>query len=44
VPSGGNPSLNGQLLPFAEWSLDTAADIHFLSMKEGADRVLINDN
>jgi hypothetical protein len=41
VPSGGNPSLNSQLLPFAEWSLDTAADIHFLSMKEGAERVFL---
>ena len=40
VPSGGNPSLDGQLLPFAEWSLDGAADIHLLSMKDGADRVL----
>ena len=28
---------DGQLFPFAEWSLDTAADIHFLSMKD-ADR------
>ena len=41
VPSGGNPSLDGQLLPFAEWSLDGAADIHLLSMKDGADRVLV---
>ncbi len=39
VPSGGNPSMDGQLLPFAEWSLDAAADIHLLSMKDGADRV-----
>jgi Tol biopolymer transport system component len=41
VPSGGNPSLDGYLLPFAEWSLETAADIHFLSMKDGADRVFL---
>lgn len=41
VPSGGNPSLDGQFLPFAEWSLDSAADIHLLSMKDGADRVFL---
>jgi serine/threonine-protein kinase len=41
VPSGGSPSLDGQLLPFAEWSLDTAADIHLLSMKDGTDRVFL---
>jgi serine/threonine-protein kinase len=41
VPAGGNPSLDGHLLPFAEWSLDTAADIHLLSMKDGADRVFL---
>jgi eukaryotic-like serine/threonine-protein kinase len=41
APSGGNPSLDGHLLPFVEWSLETAADIHLLSMKDGADRVLV---
>jgi serine/threonine-protein kinase len=41
VPSGGNPSLDGHLLPFAEWSLDSAADIHLLSMNDGADRVFL---
>jgi serine/threonine-protein kinase len=41
VPSGGNQSLDGQLLPYAEWSFDTAADIRFLSMKDGADRVFL---
>jgi serine/threonine-protein kinase len=41
VPSGGNPSLDGHLLPYAEWSLDGAADIHFQSMKDGADRVFL---
>jgi serine/threonine-protein kinase len=41
VPTGGNPSLDGRLLPFAEWSLDTAADIHLLSMRDGADRVFV---
>jgi serine/threonine-protein kinase len=41
VPSGGNPSLDGHLLPFAEWSLEGAVDIHFLSMKDGADRVFL---
>jgi serine/threonine-protein kinase len=41
VPSGGNLSLDGQLLPFAEWSHDGAADIHVLSMKDGSDRVFL---
>jgi serine/threonine-protein kinase len=41
APSGGNPSSNGHILPFVEWSLETAADIHLLSLKDGADRVLV---
>jgi Tol biopolymer transport system component len=41
VPSGGNLSLDGQLLPFAEWSHDGAADIHMLSMKDRTDRVFL---
>jgi len=39
APSGGNPSLD--LLRFVEWSLETAADIHLLSMNDGADRVFV---
>lgn len=41
APTGGSPSMDGQLLPFAEWSLETAADIHFLSMKDGVERVCL---
>jgi hypothetical protein len=41
VPSGGNPSLDGHLLPYAEWSLDGAADIRFISLEDGVDRVFL---
>jgi serine/threonine-protein kinase len=41
VTSSGNLSLDGQLLPYAEWSLDAGPDIRFLSMEDGADRVFL---
>jgi eukaryotic-like serine/threonine-protein kinase len=40
VPSGGNPSKDGQL-PYGEWSFESAADIRLLSMKDGTDRVFL---